>query len=82
LAEGEEGLLGDGRGGIDDVRRRVVDPLDMKRVVGGKVIAGEGDDIGGVEVVHTTDVYAIRLRFVQRILVVYCGDECVGAGSR
>ena len=37
--------MGDGRGGIDDVRRRVVDPLDVKRVVGGKVIAGEGDKL-------------------------------------
>jgi hypothetical protein len=42
-----------------------------------KVIVREGDDVGGVEVVHATDVYAIWLGFVQRILIVYCGNECV-----
>lgn len=70
-------MLSDGRGGVDDVGRRVVDPLDVKRVVRGKVIVCEGDDVGGVEVVHATDVHAIWLQFVQRILIVYCGNKGV-----
>ena len=57
-------MLSDGRGGIDDICRRVVDPLDVRRVVIGKVITCEGNDVRGVEVVKAADVYSIWLGFV------------------
>jgi hypothetical protein len=59
LAEGEKSFLGDSCGGVDYVGRCVVDPLDVRRVVSGKVITCEGNDVGGVEVVQAADVYSI-----------------------
>ena len=64
LAEGEQSFLGDSRGRVDYVCRCVVDPLDVRGVVSGKVITCEGNNVGGVEVVETADVYSIWLRFI------------------
>lgn len=67
-------------GGVDDVSRGVVDPLNVYFCFGVMVI-DEGKDVVGVKVVHASDVDSLPDRFQCRILGVDGWDHVCVVGD-
>ncbi len=66
-----------------DVRRCVVDPLDVYIVTNfAKVVVGEGKDVAGVHVIDAADVDLVPLGLKRRVFCVDRGDEIGGVGKR